>query len=95
MWARTVYETGPGGKVFAEKHSYTELGTGLCYKDANGNWTDSKEVIEAWPQGAIARQGPYQVIFANNLNSTGAIDQQTPDGKRLRSNILGLSLIHI
>ena len=90
VWERTVYETGPGGKVFAEKHSYTELGTGLCYKDANGNWADSKEVIEAWPQGAIARQGPYQVIFANNLNSTGAIDQQTPDGKRLRSNILGL-----
>jgi hypothetical protein len=90
VWERTVYEAGPGGKVFAEKHSYTELGTGLCYKDANGNWADSKEVIEAYPQGAIARQGPYQVIFANNLNSTGAIDQQTPDGKRLRSNILGL-----
>jgi hypothetical protein len=44
-----------------------------------------------YASGAIARQGQHQVIFANNLNSAGAIDQMTPDAKRLRSNILGLA----
>ncbi len=77
--------------MFAQKHSYTELGTGLCHKDTNGNWVDSKDVIESYSKGAIASQGPYQAIFASDLNSNGAIDQQTPDGKRLRSNILGLA----
>jgi hypothetical protein len=47
--------------------------------------------MSTYPAGAIARQGQYQVIFANNLNTEGAIDQQTPDAKRLRSNILGLA----
>ncbi|MGA2891106.1 MAG: hypothetical protein ABSE51_24075, partial [Terracidiphilus sp.] len=43
------------------------------------------------PSCAISQFGQYQVIFANDINSAGAIDIQTPDGKRLRSNILGLA----
>jgi hypothetical protein len=31
------------------------------------------------------------VVFGNNLNSEGAIDLQSPEGKRFRSNILGLA----
>jgi hypothetical protein len=56
-----------------------------------GSGWSRKEKIESSSEGAVARQGQHQVIFANNLNTSGAIDQQTPDGKRLRSNILGLS----
>jgi len=91
VWERTVFEPGPSGQTVARKHRYTELASGLNFKDpVTGQWMPSKEEIEAYPGGAIARQGQYQVIFANNLNSAGAIDLQTPDGKRLRSNILGL-----
>ena len=72
-------------------HKYTELATGMYYTNSSGQWVESKEEIETFARGAIARQGPYQVIFANNLNTAGAIDVQTPDGKRLRSNILGLA----
>ena len=72
-------------------HKYTELATGMYYTNSDGQWVESREEIETFARGAIARQGPYQVIFANNLNSAGAIDVQTPDGKRLRSNILGLA----
>jgi len=72
-------------------HRYTELATGLYFANSNGQLVESKEEIETYPRGAIARQGQYQVIFANNLNSAGAIDMQTPDGKRLRSSILGLA----
>jgi hypothetical protein len=72
-------------------HRYTELAAGLHYKNAQGQWVESKEEIEVYAKGAIARQGPYQVIFASNLNTAGSIDMQTPDGKRLRSSILGLA----
>ena len=90
VWQRTVYETRPDGTVVPHLHQYTELATGLEYQK-KGQWVDSVEQIEPYPAGAIARQGQYQVIFANNLNTEGAIDQQTPDAKRLRSNILGLA----
>ena len=63
----------------------------MCFKDATGAWADSREQIEPYAAGAIANAGQHRVIFANNLNSEGAIDQQTPDAKRLRSNILGLA----
>jgi hypothetical protein len=90
VWERTVYEIDPSGEVVTNKHNYTELASGMHYKNAKGEWVESKEEIDAYAKGAIANQGRYQVIFANNLNTTGSIDMQTPDGKRLRSNILGL-----
>ena len=91
VWQRETYEAGPKGLIIPHVHKYMELATGMHYKNGLGEWIESKELIEPFNGGAIARQGQYQVIFANNLNSAGAIDQQTPDGKRLRSNILGLS----
>ena len=93
VWQHETYEQGPAGQVMTHVHSYTELASGMNYLDANDQWTESKELIEAFANGAVARQGQYQVIFADNLNSAGAIDMQTPDGKRLRSNILGLMYV--
>lgn len=90
VWERTVYERGPSGQAIPSKHRYVELATGLNYW-SNGQWQESKEEIESFPGGAIARQGQHQVIFANNLATVGAIDLQTPDGLRLRSHVLGLS----
>lgn len=91
VWQRETYEKSPTGKIVPHIHKYTEMATGMNYQDANGQWVESKEEIDAYATGAIANQGQYQVIFANNLNSQGAIDLQTPDKKRLLSNILGLS----
>jgi hypothetical protein len=90
VWQRETYEKTPDGTIVPHVHTYTELATGMNYQDANGQWQASQELIESFPAGAVARQGQYQVIFANNLNSAGSVDMQTPDGKRLRSNILGL-----
>ncbi len=90
LWQMTSYEFGPDGKATPHIHQFTELASGLNYKDSSQNWQPSQESIESFSGGAVARNGQYQVIFANNLNTYGAIDQQTPDGKRLRSNILGL-----
>ena len=90
VWQHETYEKIPSGQIVPHIHKYTELATGMHHTGANGKWVESKEEIEAFAGGAIARQGQYQVVFANNLNSAGAIDLQTPDQKRLRSNILGL-----
>ena len=90
VWQRTTYEVRTDGTVVPHLHKITELASGLEYQQ-NGRWVDSVEQIETTPQGAIARQGQHKIIFANNLNSAGAIDQETPDAKRLRSNILGLA----
>lgn len=91
IWQRETYSKGPDGAVLTHIHEYTEVAAGLHYKNQRGEWVEAREEIEAFPGGAIARQGQYQVIFANNLNSAGSIDLQTSDGKRLRSHILGLA----
>jgi len=89
VWQHETSMKLPDGHVVPVIHKYTEVASGLNYQNGKGEWLSSKEIIEAFPGGAIARQGQYQVIFANNLNSSGAIDLQGADGKRLRSNILG------
>ena len=92
VWEQTVYEQGPNGTVIPKKHGYTELASGLNYWNSNSQqWLESREEIDAYAGGAIAQYGQHKVIFANNLNSAGAIDLQTPDGKELKSHILGLS----
>ena len=91
VWQRETYASGSAGQVITNVHKYTELCSGMYYQDTNHNWQESQETIEACPAGAMASQGPCQVVFANNLNSEGAVDVQTTDGKRLRSNILGLA----
>ena len=91
VWERTVTETQPDGTTAERISSYTELATGLHYKNERGEWVDSKEEIEIFQGAAAARQGPHQVIFAANLNSPGAIDLLTPDQKRFRSHVLGLA----
>src|SRR6266498_2583428 len=65
VWQRTVLETlADGGLVPVTRQSgYTELAVGMHYlKD--GMWVESQEVIEPFQNGAIARQGQIQVIFA-------------------------------
>ena len=89
-WERVISETLPNGKTVTRKSSYVELATGMHYlKD--GQWAESKELIEIVPDGGVARQGPHQVTFAANINTAGAIDLKTPDGKRFRTHVLGIA----
>ncbi len=85
------WQTNATGQIAARTNTYTELGTGMHYQE-NGVWKESKAEIEILPNGAgaVARQGGHKVIFAQNLNTEGAIDMETPDGQRLRSHILAL-----
>src|SRR5215468_11459733 len=60
----------PDGRKTVEEHHVVQMASGLNYfKD--GQWVPSSEVIEVFPDGAIARHAQHQVIFSANLNSEG------------------------
>ncbi|MDB6020106.1 MAG: hypothetical protein JWR19_4595 [Pedosphaera sp.] len=90
IWERVTAQTSPDGNVTYQTNSYTELATGMHYRK-DGQWVESSEEIQIAPDGAVATHGQHQVAFAANINTAGAIDLTTPDGKHLRSHILGLS----
>jgi hypothetical protein len=91
VWRHVTSTAGALGKVSYTTNVYTELASGMHYRDpGTGLWTESQELIEGFPGGAVARRGPIQIIFANDLASAGAIDAQTPSG-RFQSHLLCLS----
>jgi hypothetical protein len=92
VWQTISQQVRPDGQVNNRTNSYVELGSGLHFQQ-DGQWVESQEVIELLQggTGAVARQGQHQVFFAPNINTLGAINLATPDGKRFRSHILGLA----
>src|ERR1017187_5822364 len=91
IWQCQSFEQMPNGQMMPHTHTYTALASGLNYQDpSTGQYLPSQNTIEAFAGGAIVRRNQNQIIFANNLNSPGAVDVQTQDHNRLRSNILGL-----
>jgi hypothetical protein len=78
------------GEPIVKEGRYTELEAG-CHYWKDGDWVESRELIESFPQGAIARQGCYQVVFNWNVHAPGSIDMQLPDGQRMRGHPLGIS----
>ncbi len=91
VWAQVTYETNKAGKVIGRTNSaYTELETSMHYFD-NGEWKESSTVIEIAQDGAVASKTPHKVSFDGNVNVAGAVELLTPDGKNLKSHILGLS----
>ncbi|HYV26896.1 MAG TPA: hypothetical protein VFA77_05155, partial [Candidatus Eisenbacteria bacterium] len=78
------------GEVQQQERSYTELCDGLHYWA--GEWKESQELIELAPTGeAVARHGLVQVIFRPSILTP--VESSSPDGKRLRSQVVGLYLI--
>ena len=57
--------------------------------DDNGLLEASPEITPV-PGGALCQSCQHKVHFAANINTIGAVDLSTADGKRLRSRILGL-----
>lgn len=90
VWQRVEYEPAPDGGQREVVHNYTEMETGMNYWE-NGRWNETKEEIEIAADHAIAAQGGHKVIFSPNISDAEVIDLETPDGKRLRSRIFGLS----
>jgi hypothetical protein len=92
VWRRTTYDPVPGIGLVPRHHEYTELATGLHYRDAQGEWQESQAEIELLPngKGATAQHGRHKVIFPADLHD-GAIELYTQEQQWLRSRVLGLS----
>ena len=92
-WLKIVQTADAQGRIVLQTNlAYVECATGLNFKDpATGKWLPSREEIDGYTGGAIAQYGQHKVIFANNLNTAGAIDLQMPGGQEMKSAILGLS----
>ncbi|TXT49500.1 MAG: beta-glycosidase-like protein [Limisphaerales bacterium] len=81
--------TNAVGRREVRTNSYVELATGVNRLDA-GQWVPARALIELAPGGAEAKSGSHQVNFGANANRAGFLEVNTPDGKRLRSHVLGL-----
>ncbi|MDE3100331.1 MAG: hypothetical protein KGJ88_12745, partial [Verrucomicrobiota bacterium] len=97
-WLKIVKTTDANGNtILTTNKAYVEVATGLNYLGTNGEYLPSREAIVAYPGGALAQFGQHRVIFANNINSSGAIDLQMPQtngapgGQEMKSEILGLA----
>lgn len=91
VWERTVYEQAPDGSVVSRKHSYTELASGLNYRDpATGRWVPSQARISILSDGsAVATNGQHNAAFPGDI-AQGAIVLLTPGGKLLESRPVAL-----
>lgn len=93
VWSRVSYETNRQGRVWARTNAYTELATGMHYRNDRGEWTESVPGFDLEPGWAVARRGAHQVALAADARTHGGVDIRTPDNQRLRSHVLGLSYL--
>ncbi len=87
---RTRWETNGAGHVVARTNRFTELATGMHVR-RGADWVAASADIALTSEGAAATNRAHPVAFAPNLNRVGAVDLTLPDGRRLRSRIVGLS----
>lgn len=84
-WQRISEETLPNGVVLQHTNSYVELSDGLHYfKD--GQWRETKAEFKIFPAGAVAQEGPFQLILSPDISTEGAVDLLAPGGKRFISS---------
>ena len=91
VWQQVVPRaTNQQGRVAYQTNSYTELATGMNHL-VNGQWVPSSDEITITRAGGMVTNCIHAVSFAANINISNAVEILTPDGKELRTHILGLS----
>src|SRR6266568_5349303 len=92
-WQNVIIQLNEQGQQVAITNSYVELATGMnVWSETEGRWVPASDEIELVNGGAIAARTQHQVIFLPNLNDREPpIDLYPPDGKHLRSQIVGLA----
>ena len=89
IWQSASFLTNSEGDVTTNWQSYTEIGTGMCYTNAAGEWIDTVEQVVSVPGGAAALQGRHRVEWG--LTSTTPVTITAPDGKVLSCSVFGLA----
>jgi hypothetical protein len=64
-------------------NQFTLLENAMHYFEAV-EWKESENLIEPFPEGAIARRGPNKAIFSPDLNDEAVFDILASDGNRIR-----------
>jgi hypothetical protein len=92
VWQRVVLEPTRSGRSIPRVHSYTELSTGMHFRNASGVWQETREQIDLLPGGlgAAATNGPHQLYLPADIYE-GVIETVAPDGKRLRSRPMAIT----
>ena len=80
------------GQTRFRMNRFTLLENGLHYQGEDGEWKESRDLIEPFPEGAIARYGPNQAVFSPDLNAAAVFDIQMADGGRLRGGVRAIQL---
>jgi hypothetical protein len=79
------------GHTLTETNSYVQLETGLNFRNAKGEWEESKAEFAVIPGAVTAWQGQHKVSLAPNLNTAGAVQLRLPDGRLMPSHVFGLA----
>ena len=83
MWERTATELSSDGRTTDRKSSYTELGTAWHYWKDN-QWNESRARFRLLAGGAVADEGPMQLIVGPDVSHEPLVDLLTPDSKRFQ-----------
>lgn len=74
-WSRTVIRQDKRtGAITTEQKGYVELGSGLNYRDATGQWQETREEFVATPDGGFAAErGPHKLRLGRSLNALPSV----------------------
>lgn len=78
------------GELTEQLHHYVEVGDGLNYINEQGQWQESKDVVELSTNGAAAIHGPTKMYFGPNLNAENPLTIVTRSNTVLRLRPIGL-----
>jgi hypothetical protein len=92
VWSSSLIRRDPvSGRETRRVVEFVELGSGLNYRDARGEYHPTREeFLRTADGGFIAEFGPHRLTLANNINSLTAVDFVAGDGLRLRNRPLAL-----
>ena len=85
-----VFTNSATGQVSYRTNRFTEIASGLNFRDAVGNWQRTREEFLELPGAFVAANGGTKVIVARNLYFSGSLDVLTVKGTRLHGHILGI-----
>ncbi|MGZ4974627.1 MAG: hypothetical protein ACXWDN_17855, partial [Limisphaerales bacterium] len=90
VWQHTAIETSPRGKTITKVHSFTELATGVCYKQ-HGQWVDADpQIIVAQDGTGSGVQAAHALQLLPDVNSDGSVQFTSQNGQQLRGHVVGI-----
>jgi hypothetical protein len=79
------------GKEVHRVLQFVEIGTGINYRDSQGQWQGTVEEFQRTPDGGfVAELGPHSLVLENNINSLTAVRFTSAEGVQLRSGPLAV-----